>query len=158
MAAFGAITKAAQEDVSSKPEKTVLVPKSVGVEVSCFCTRFIIHRRKLVKSLLTYIFWPSLWIQWFDEKKAAWTRTSTWSIGTWSPVRRTIWIRPCSYNVIVCPRVGFRPSWSGLRPRPRRPWTLTPKWPRSTTTCLEGKIDFEQVRRANSKVVFYDVS
>ena len=157
MAAFGAITKAAQEDVSSKPEKTVLVPKSVGVEVSCFCTRFIIHRRKLVKLLLTIISGPAF--QFSDlTKKAAWTRTSTWSIGTWSPVRRTIWIRPCSYNVIVCPRVGFRPSWSGLRPRPRRPWTLTPKWPRSTTTCLEGKIDFEQVRRANSKVVFYDVS
>ena len=59
MAAFGAITKAAQEDVSSKPEKTVLVPKSVGVEVSCFCTRFIIHRRKLVKSLLTIISGPA---------------------------------------------------------------------------------------------------
>ena len=157
MAAFCAITKAAQEDVSSKPEKTVVVPKSVGVEVPCFCTRFIIHRRKLVKLLLTIISGQTF--EFSDlTKKAAWTRTSTWSIGTWSPVRRTIWIRPCSYNVIVCPRVGFRPSWSGLRPRPRRPWTLTPKWPRSTTTCLEGKIDFEQVRRANSKVVFYDVS
>lgn len=72
-------------------------------------------------------------------------KSESWiGISSPSPVQSIIWTRPCLFNVIQCPREGFRLWWSGLRVRLVRVLILILKWLRLiTTSMLKGKKNAE---------------